>query len=550
MEEKVRTIIFELFGVQQEVVLTRPDAQFGDYATNVALQLAGKLGKNPKEIAETIAAKLKESRAFAEVNVAGPGFINIRLSAEEIFRAALHTSIESPVKRILLEYSCPNPFKEIHTGHMYQTFLGDALGRMYEHAGTEVYRANFGGDVGLHVGKAMWGLIQELGGEHPEKLEGIAEDGRSLWLGKAYVAGSRAYEEDEAAKLEIMALNKKVYQLHANSDTTSNFARIYWICREWSYDYFKAFYAKINAEPFNKFYPESTTSMLGLELVEGNIGDVFKESNEAIILPEEISGLHTRVFVTSQGLPTYETKDLGVIQLETQDFSYDKRIIMTGNDQSEYMKVVFAALKLIDPELGAKQMHIANGTVRFGDGKKMSSRLGNVARAVDVLNVASEAVQAHDEKTRQQIALGALKYSLLKNRIGGDIAFDLEQSVSLEGNSGPYLQYAAVRAASILTKATTEEVIKTANELDEYERALAWQLGQWGETITQSLADSSPHHVCSYLYALSQSFNRFYEHSRVIGDEREVLRMTLVRRYHKVLKEGLGLLGIEVPEKM
>jgi arginyl-tRNA synthetase len=290
--------------------------------------------------------------------------------------------------------------------------------------------------------------------------------------------------------------------------------------------------------------------MPGLELVQGHLGDVFKESDGAIILPEEVSGLHTRVFVNSQGLPMYEAKDLGVIQLEARDFEYEKRIIMTGNDQSEYMKVVFAALNLIDPELGSKQTNAVNGTVRFGDGKKMSSRLGNVARAVDVVKVASDAVQAEDTTTKQQIALGALKYSLLKNRIGGDIAFDLDQSVSLEGNSGPYLQYAAVRAGSILAKGANISQVTEISKLDEYERALAWQLAQYSQAIEQSLADSSPHHLCSYLYGLSQSFNRFHENSRVIGDDREGLRMTLVNRYRDVLVEGLDLLGIEVPAKM
>jgi arginyl-tRNA synthetase len=462
----------------------------------------------------------------------------------------MRTEILPPVKQILLEYSCPNPFKEVHTGHMYQTFLGDALGRMYERAGTKVFRANFGGDVGLHVGKAMWGILQELGGEYPEKLDNIEEIGRPAYLGRAYVAGSSAYEADEEAKLEITTLNKKVYQLHADSDHESAFARIYWTCRQWSYDYFTTLYARIGAEPFDKFYPESTTSMPGLELVEGNTGDVFKESEGAIVLPEEISGLHTRVFVTSQGLPTYETKDLGVIALEAADFTYDKRIIMTGNDQSEYMKVVFKALELINPELGAKQTHVINGTVRFGDGKKMSSRLGNVSRALDVLEVASEVVTAENDTMRNQISLGALKYSLLKNRIGGDIAFDLEQSVSLEGNSGPYLQYAAVRAMSILAKVTEAKNAEGTAELDEYERTLAWQLAQYGDAVQQALVDSSPHHVCSYLYALSQSFNRFYENSRVVGDEREGLRVQLVARYREVLTEGLGLLGIEVPERM
>lgn len=551
MDVKISATILEVFGVDQNVTLTRPDPQFGDYATSVAMQLAKPLGKNPREIAEAIAAKLREASDFSEVTIAGPGFINIRLADGEVWHQAQNMQLTPLVPRLLLEYSCPNPFKEMHTGHMYQTFLGDALGRLHQKTGAMVYRANFGGDVGLHVGKAMWGILRELGGEHPEKLEHITPDNRSAWISKGYVAGSKAYEDDDVAKLEIIELNKKVYNLHDTNDRDSAFARIYWTCRGWSYDYFKTTYDAMGVMAFDTYYPESICTQPGMQLVEAHLGDVFRESNGAIVLPEEVSGLHTRVFINSQGIPTYETKDLGTIQLEAQDFSYDKRIIMTGSEQSEYMKVVFAALRLIDPELGDKQQHVANGMVKFGNGKKMSSRLGNVARAAEVIEAAKEAVTADDDAARRQIALGALKYSLLKNRIGGDVAFDLEQSVSLEGNSGPYLQYAAVRAASILTKASNDAVYDLAQvQLDEHERSLAWQLAQYSEAIIQALRDSSPHHICSYLYGLSQVFNRFYEQSHVVGDEREGLRVTLVRRYHEVLVEGLGLLGIEVPEKM
>jgi arginyl-tRNA synthetase len=550
MEVVATRVIKELFNVDVDVVFTRPDPAFGDYATNVALQLAKPVGKAPREIAEVLADRLREEDFFSAVTVAGPGFINIRLTDEKVAALAIEMIIEAPERRVLLEYSCPNPFKEVHTGHMYQTFVGDSLARLYERAGSSVYRANFGGDVGLHVAKAMWGLLKELGGEYPEKLSFIAEEGRAAWIAKAYVAGSRAYENDDQAKLEIVALNKKVYHLHETNDHESALAQIYWTCRGWSYEYFERIYTRLGAHQFNKFYPESATMIPGMELVQGHLGDVFTESEGAIILPEEKTGLHTRVFINSHGLPMYEAKDLGVILLEAQDFTYDKRIIITGNEQAEYMKVVFAALRLIDPELGAKQTHVANGTVRFGDGKKMSSRLGNVATAIDVVNVAGDAVQAESELTRGQIALGALKYSLLKNRVGGDIAFDLEQSVSLEGNSGPYLQYAAVRAGSILAKAAANGEALVISELDEYERALAWELAQYGGAINSALADSSPHHLCSYLYSLSQAFNRFYEHSPVLGNEREAIRIALVRRYHTVLVEGLGLLGIDVPERM
>lgn len=550
MEAAVARVVKELFGVEAPVIFTRPEPAFGDFATNIALQLAKSVGKSPRVIAETVAERLRREKLFSEITVAGPGFINVRLIDTEVATRALTTTLETPVQRVLLEYSCPNPFKEVHTGHMYQTFLGDALARMYERVGSTVYRANFGGDVGLHVAKAMWGLLKELGGENPEKLDFVAEDGRAGWIAKAYVAGSQAYENDDQAKLEIATLNKKVYQLHQANDHGSPFAQIYWTCRQWSYDYFKKIYEILETHPFDKFYPESEAATPGLELVEGHLGDIFVESEGAIILPEEKTGLHTRVFINSHGLPMYEAKDLGVILLEYEDFAYDKRIIMTGNDQAEYMKVVFAALRLIDPELGAKQIHAVNGTVRFGDGKKMSSRLGNVETAMGVLAVAGNAVQAENEIIRQQIALGALKYSLLKNRMGGDIAFDLQQSVSLEGNSGPYLQYAAVRAGSILAKISTHYEAQAISDLDEYERPLAWELAQYGPAIDSALADSSPHHLAGYLYGLSQTFNRFYEHSRVVGDEREAVRTQLVKRYHEVLVEGLGLLGIHVPERM
>ncbi|HEU5122184.1 MAG TPA: arginine--tRNA ligase, partial [Candidatus Saccharimonadales bacterium] len=264
MNQKIQMVIRATFGISPEVTLTHPDPQFGDYTTNVALQLAKSLGKNPRELAEIIAAQLHEDKVFSEVSVAGPGFINMRLSDEEILRMTAKTSVKSPVARILLEYSCPNPFKEVHTGHMYQTFLGDALGRLYEKAGAVVYRANFGGDVGLHVGKAMWGILKELDGENPEKLDAVPENNRAAWLGRVYVAGSQAYEGDEQAKLDIMELNKKVYQLHIENDHASAFARIYWTCRSWSYAYFEQLYNLLGVHAFDKFYPESATSLPGV----------------------------------------------------------------------------------------------------------------------------------------------------------------------------------------------------------------------------------------------------------------------------------------------
>ena len=548
----IQHAVKELFDIDVGVVLTRPDEQFGDYASNIALQLSKQVGKNPREIADQIAVKIREDsvKTVKSIDIAAPGFLNITMSDDALI-SGLNYDLRQ-IKQydaVLLEYSCPNAFKELHTGHLYQTIVGDAMGRILEATGSKVFRANFGGDVGLHVAKCLYGILQELGGEYPEKLDEVDQSSRAQWISARYVAGASAYEEDESAKSTITDINTKIYAFHTENDHDSPLAQIYWTCREWSYDYFKNFYEKIKVAPFDKYYPESSTTNPGLELVRQNIGPVFTESDGAVVFDGEKSGLHTRVFITSKGLPTYEAKDLGVIVTESADFAYDRRVIMTGNDQTEYMKVVFAALGEIDADLAAKQTHFANGTIRFGSGQKMSSRLGNVTRAVEVIDEIDRVVaEQNPDADHYNTALAAIKYSFLKHRLGGDIAFDINESVSLEGNSGPYLQYAHARARSILGK--TASTARQPETLEEGERSLARKVNEFQEIVAKAAHDFMPHHISGYLYELSQSFNRFYEHNRVIGDPREAERLYLVQQYADTLKEGLGLLGIHAPDSM
>ena len=551
IEQAIATAVQQLFGVSIDIDLTRPDEQFGDYATNIALQLAKTVGKNPREVAQEMAIYLADKLPqIQNIEIAGPGFLNLTLTDYALAKSGdINISDSFKGRRVLLEYSCPNAFKELHTGHLYQTIAGDAIGRMLEATGVKVFRANFGGDVGLHAAKSLWGILQEIGGEFPSKLDEIAPDSRTEFLSRAYVAGAQAYEEDERAKEQITGINTAIYALHDMDDHESDLARIYWTCREWSYDYFKAFYNRIEVLPFDRYYPESEAVAPGLEHVLANVGKVFTESDGAIVYSGEDAGLHTRVFITGKGLPTYETKDTGVILLEAKDFEYDKRVIMTGNDQSDYMKVVFAALRAVNPELADKQVHLTNGTVRFGDGKKMSSRLGNVTRAVDVLEIVSATVaNERPDSNADETSLAAIKYTFLKHRLGGDIAFDVNESVSLEGNSGPYLQYAHARARSILAKVTAPEV--ELKELTEDERSLLRKIGEYSEVVIYAADNMMPHLVCNYLYELAQKFNQFYEHNRVVGDERQALRLELVRRYADTLKHGLETLGITAPDKM
>ena len=548
------TILKTLYSVDIEPAVSRPDPQFGDLSTNIALQLAGRLQDTPRVIAEKIADALRATGNYKEVSIAGPGFINVFLKDEALL-AYIGKAPEQYFagKNLVFEYSCPNAFKELHTGHLYQTIFGDITARLMELGGATLQRTSFGGDVGLHVAKCLWGMVAELGGAHPEKLAEVDSDpfARARWISTCYVKGASAYEASVETKAEIDELNKTVYGFHSTDDTTSDLAKMYWETRQWSYDYFDAFYALIEVIPM-RYYPESQTAVVGMEVVKEQLQKgTLKESDGAVVFEgDESKHLHTRVFVTSKGLPTYETKDIGVIWLEKQDYNFDHRYLLTGNDQTEYMRVVFAAAETFRPELTGTMTHFTNGTVRFADGQKMSSRLGNVTRAIDVLEIVREKVAGLVENPEliEPISLGAIKYAFARYSLGGDIAFDIEETVSLTGNSGPYLQYAHARARRVIEKLGYTPDMPT--EIFEEDRTLIKKLGEYSEVVSLSIKQLQPHHIGNYLFELSQEFNRYYEKNRVVGDEREAHRAGLVKQYADTLKNGLGILGIQAPDSV
>lgn len=546
--------IKELFDIELTPELTRPDEQFGDYATNVALQLAGRLQKQPREIATALAEAIRTdlSDQVKDVTIAGAGFINITMSDSFVLAQVQQAIRKRPTNYagqvVVAEYSDPNPFKVLHAGHLYTSTVGAAIANIVALAGGEVHRVNFGGDVGLHVGKTMWAILQDLGGEFPEKLVDIPQDKRSEWMAACYVKGTAAYEDDAEAKEAITAANKRVYELHNTNDHESSFAQIYWTCRKWSYDYFDAFYARIGT-PFERYYPESECAIPGLETVKEQLAKgIYSESDGAIVFEGEKYGLHTRVFVNSQGIPTYEAKDVGLIMLKKRDYNFDRSIVITDNGQEQYMAVVLKSMEQFAPELVDATTHMTHGVVKLAGGVKMSSRKGNFLRAIDVLDAAGEANKDATGRVDEQVVLGAVKYSFLKTRIGADISYDPIESVNLLGNSGPYLQYAHARARSILGKA--EQGMAAINGLEAGERSLARKIGEYPDVLQKAVDDLMPHHICTYLYELAQTFNRFYEHNRVIGDERQAIRLQLVEQYADILHNGLGLLGIAAPEKM
>jgi arginyl-tRNA synthetase len=553
LEHLIETVIKELFAVNIKIELTRPDEQFGDYATNVALSISRQVGQNPLQIAKDITAKLKDKLVdkVSEISVVAPGFINLKLN-DKFLAHGLDIEVSKPLvgKKVIIEYSDPNPFKPLHAGHLYQTLVGDIIARMLECSGANVVRINYGGDVGLHVGKSLWAIIKKLGGELPDRLQDIPESERPAWLGVCYVEGNVAYEDDESAKAEIIEINKRVYRLHAKGEHDSPFARLYFTCRQWSYDYFKELYEKLEVTPFDRYIPESEITPVGIAAVEEQLSKgVYQESKGAVVFRGEAVGLHTRVFITAEGIPTYEAKDVGLSLTKWRDYNFDESIIITGNEQAQYMAVVIASIKQFAPESVSRTRHLTHGLVKLKGGVKMSSRHGNVVTAMQILESAREAGAKSETKPSEETILAAVKYAFAKNRIGADIIYDPEESIALEGNSGPYLQYAHARACSILAKADRQantELIR----LEPAERSLLRKITQYPEVVDKAATELLPHYICTYLYELAQAFNAFYESNRVIGAERQVIRLQLVKYYAETLKSGLSLLGITAPERL
>ena len=550
IQEQLKKVINELFGVEASPVVTEApegmkmaDGEKVDYSSNVAMALTRELKRNPREIATEIADKMPEYKT----EVAGPGFLNFRLSdayfwqKNRDFAHDFEKNIscdEYSGKTIVCEFSDPNPFKVLHVGHLYTSIVGDSISRLFEYAGAKVIRANFGGDVGLHVGKTIWAL--EKSGMEDFTIEDVAAK---------YVEGTRAYDDDETAHAEITALNKEIYEINKNNLHDSHVAEIYWKGREMSYDYFKDFYARIGLK-FDKFYPESTVAELGLETVKKQLeAGVYEMSDGAVVFRGENFKLHTRVFINKEGVPTYESKDVGLIFTKWNDWHFDKSVVITANEQLDYMKVVLKSIEQYAPDLVAKTLHLTHGIVKLPGSVKMSSRKGNFLRAVDVLDVVSEELKEGYNSEDFTVALGAVKYAFLKYRMGGDIIFDPKESVKMTGNSGPYLQYSCVRAKKILEKIGKKEA-RADYEVNEHEKALIKKFVQYKDVLLSAVTDTAPQKVANYLYELAQEFSRFYENCPVAGSDAEAERGEIVSVFLKIMTHGLDLLGIKVPEEM
>jgi arginyl-tRNA synthetase len=511
---------------------------WGDYSTNVGI-----ITHKAKEIAEKLKSEENLKKIISKIEIAKMGFINISIRKEALITQA-NQALDSKFKtqwsnkKIMLEFTDPNPFKLLHIGHLYTNIVGQSLSNILEIAGAHVKRVNYQGDVGMHVAKAIWGMVKN--NWQKIKTRPLAE--KIAFLGKCYSQGNQAYETDEAAKKEMTGLNKKIYAL----DPEIN--KVYQTGRQWSLDYFETVYRRLGTK-FDWYFFEREAGEDGLKLVRQYLRKgVFKPSQGAIIFPGSQSGLHDRVFINKLDLPTYEAKDLGLALAKYQKYPYDLSIIITGNEVDEYFKVVFKALSKINPKLAAKTKHLGHGMVKLPEGK-MSSRSGKVITVEWLLDEAKHRIQQNfkcSDAVGEQVGQAAVKYALLKSSIGNDVVFDFAKSISFEGNSGPYLQYTFARANSVLRKAGKSSRFKIPN-LNPEEDLLLRTLYRFEEVVSEAADNLAPNKICEFLYDLAQKFNSFYNKHRVLGNN---WRLWLTSATAEILKKGLSLLGITAPEKM
>ena len=562
IEQSLRDILSSMSTTVPEGELIKPtDLSHGDYTTNIALILAKQLGRNPMEVGEEIAEMLRAegvARSVEKVEVVKPGFINFWISEEELSNSIYGSNGQVDQvfagKKIILEYTDPNPFKEFHIGHVYTNTIGEALSRLFEKTGAHVKRVTYQGDVGLHVAKSIWGMREKKKeGFDFLSLETSPVSDRAKFLGECYALGAKMYEESDEAKQEIIEINKQVYAKENLLEYVHG--------RAWSLEYFDLLYKRLGSN-FDRNFFESEVGEAGKQLVLQYVKEgVFEESQGAIIFPGEKYGFHSRVFINSLGLPTYEAKELGLAPLKYEYFPYDLSFIITGNEIIEYFRVLIKALSLIRPDLAEKTKHIPHGMVRLPQGK-MSSRTGNVITGEWLLDEAVSLAKqkiAESKKSKEGVSedvaeivgKGAVKYALLKSSLGKDIEFSFEESISFEGNSGPYLQYTYVRTRSVLEKAQGAELKAGSWMYEPEELVLLRQLYKFSDVVVTSARDYSPNTLTTYLYELAQAFNLFYQKHKVIEDgEYLEHRLQLVTRVGDVIKEGLEILGIESPERM
>ena len=556
--EIINQLIKDKFNIEIEVSLTRPRPEFGDFATNIAMQLAGKLSKNPREIAEELAKELSKNEIFEKVEIAGPGFLNLRVSAKSLekilsqeFNDRFGSNNEGEGKLALIDGPSPNMAKPYSVGHLRPGNQGWAAKKLLEFSGWKVVTDNHLGDYGTPFG--IWVVGFEMF-SNEEKLakRGVYE------LGDVYIKTKAAMKEQgEGGEIEKKA-EEWLLKLENGDEEALNYSNKF---NEISLKHIHDVMARLKISTDYE-YGEAFFAPKGKAAVQKLIesGVAIQNEDGSVIVPLEEYGFDVPLLVQkSNGAALYATNDLATILFREEEFAPDKVVYSVGAEQQFYFSQIFAMAK----KLGIKTdlYHLWFGVIdqlnEDGTREKMSSRKG-VVLMEELLDKAEERareiVAGRDvsEEDVKKIALGAIKFSDFAADRRTNILFDWENIFALTGFSGPYVQYSAVRVNNILRKEQNFEMVDFENYNFEAEKNIILQLLAFPEVVKIAARDLEPHKISKYLYDLAREMNRYYEKTRVSDapETEKSARLTLLKKVSKTFENGLDLLGIEVPEKM
>lgn len=589
----------ELYGQdvpEKMVQLQKTKREFEGHLTLVVFPFLKISHKKPEETAEDLGRWLKENEScVASYNVV-KGFLNLVISngawigllndinADPTYGERKATE-NSPL--VMIEYSSPNTNKPLHLGHVRNNLLGWSLAKIMEANGNRVVKTNIVNDRGIHICKSMLAWLKWGNGETPETS---GKKGDHL-IGDYYVAFDKHYREEVAAlKAQYTAegmgeeeaekkakdeapLIKEAHEMLVKWEQGDKDVRALWQkMNSWVYAGFDETYKALGVS-FDKIYYESDTYLEGKAKVEEGLakGLFFRKDDNSVWADLTNDGLDQKLLLRSDGTSVYMTQDIGTAEMRFRDFPIDKMIYVVGNEQNYHFQVLSILLDRLGFKWGKELVHFSYGMVELPNGK-MKSREGTVVDADDLIaemiedarKTSEELGKFKDmtEEERNEIArivgLGALKYFILKVDARKNMLFNPEESIDFNGNTGPFIQYTHARIRSILRKAEAEgmklpENLDADMPLNQKETELIQKMNEYGAVVEQAGKDYSPSGIANYCYELTKEFNQFYHDYSILSadsDKEKTVRLVLAANVAKTLKNGMNLLGIEVPERM
>ncbi|KAA8482757.1 arginyl-tRNA synthetase [Arcticibacter tournemirensis] len=567
---------------ESDINLQETRKEFEGEITIVTFPLTRFSKKSPEQTGSEIGEYLQEHRPeISGFNVI-KGFLNLSLDSTyllQVFSDTISNSafgdIPSNGKKVMVEYSSPNTNKPLHLGHIRNNLLGYSVAQILAASGYEVIKANLVNDRGIHICKSMLAWQRFGNGETP-KSSGLKGD---HLVGKYYVIFDKEYKKqidelkaegqtEEEARKNAPLIKEAQLMLRKWETGDEEVISLWKMMNNWVYEGFDVTYKKLGVS-FDKYYYESGTYLLGKDIIEEGLekGVFFRKEDNSVWIDLTADGLDEKLVLRGDGTSVYITQDLGTAQLKYNDFKMDESIYVVGNEQDYHFKVLFLILNKLGKSWAQGLYHLSYGMVDLPSGK-MKSREGTVVDADDLIDEMIDTARGRTEELGKveglpeeekqnlyrMIGLGALKYFLLKVEPKKRLLFDPNESIDFQGHTGPFIQYTHARIRSVLSKAGIEKLEYIGiNGVSPTERELILALSKYPSVLAESAKEFSPAQLANYAYDLAKLYNKFYHEEPILKVEDiniRNFRLSLSSVTASIIRKSMGLLGIEVPERM